>query len=200
MNTKLGYKYVTNIPGQQFPPTIYGHMTKVTNSWIFHNSEIHLLVVHSSIRAIACQQSLTVFGYVSKTIFVTSAVIYVAAVAVVNVAAVADSNVAAVAIISVAAVVDMNVATVALIYFAAVEVVNVAAVAVVNVAAVALIYVAAVALLTSSPTPATNPGVRCYNMKANPTGYLWSKNKCYQISSCQDMNSWKASIQNYTMV
>ena len=175
-------------------------MTKVTNSWIFHNPEIHSLV-HSSIRAVACQHSLTVTGYVNKTLFfVAAAVIYVAAVAVVNVAAVADSNIAAVAVISVAAVVDMNVAAVVLIYFAAVEVVNVAAVAVVNVAAVALIYVAAVALLTSSPTPATNPGVRCHNMKADPTGYLWSKNKCYQISSCQDMNSWKACIQNYTMV
>ena len=33
-------------------------------------------------------------------------------------------------------------------------------------------------MLTSSPTPGMEPKVRCHRMKANPTGYLWSKYEC----------------------
>ena len=33
-----------------------------------------------------------------------------------------------------------------------------------------------------------DPGVRCHEMKANPTEYLWSKYECFLISGCQDMN------------
>ena len=36
-----------------------------------------------------------------------------------------------------------------------------------------------------------DPGVRIHIMKANPTGYLWSKYKCFLISGCQDMEFWK---------
>ena len=27
-----------------------------------------------------------------------------------------------------------------------------------------------------------DPGVRCHGMKANPTGYLWSKSECFLMS------------------
>ena len=32
-----------------------------------------------------------------------------------------------------------------------------------------------------------DPGVRCLEMKANPTWYLWSKYECFLISGCQDI-------------
>ena len=32
-----------------------------------------------------------------------------------------------------------------------------------------------------------DPGVRSHGMKANRTGYLWSKYECFLISGCQDM-------------
>ena len=35
-----------------------------------------------------------------------------------------------------------------------------------------------------------DPGGRCHGMKANPTGYLWSKYECFLISDCQDMDFW----------
>ena len=33
-----------------------------------------------------------------------------------------------------------------------------------------------------------DPWVRCHGMKANPTGYLWSKYECFLMSGCQDMD------------
>ena len=36
-----------------------------------------------------------------------------------------------------------------------------------------------------------DPGVRCHGMKANPTGYLWSKYECFLISGCQDIDFQK---------
>ena len=33
-----------------------------------------------------------------------------------------------------------------------------------------------------------DPWVRCHGMKANRTGYLWSKNECFLMSGCQDMD------------
>ena len=33
-----------------------------------------------------------------------------------------------------------------------------------------------------------DPRVRCHRMKANPTGYLWSKYECFLMSGCQDMD------------
>ena len=33
-----------------------------------------------------------------------------------------------------------------------------------------------------------DPGVRCHGMKANPTGYLWSKYECFLMSGCQDID------------
>ena len=33
-----------------------------------------------------------------------------------------------------------------------------------------------------------DPRVRCHEMKANPTGYLWSKFECFLMSGCQDMD------------
>ena len=33
-----------------------------------------------------------------------------------------------------------------------------------------------------------DPRVRCHGMKANPTGYLWSKYECFLMSGCQDMD------------
>ena len=33
-----------------------------------------------------------------------------------------------------------------------------------------------------------DPWVRCHEMKANPTGYLWSKYECSPMSGCQDMD------------
>ena len=36
-----------------------------------------------------------------------------------------------------------------------------------------------------------DPGVRCHGMKANPTGYLWSKYECFLMSGCQDIDFYK---------
>ena len=36
--------------------------------------------------------------------------------------------------------------------------------------------------------PGLDPGARCHGMKANPTGYLWSKYECFLMSGCQDMD------------
>ena len=36
-----------------------------------------------------------------------------------------------------------------------------------------------------------DPGVRCHGMKANPTGYLWSKCECFLMSGCQDIDFYK---------
>ena len=36
-----------------------------------------------------------------------------------------------------------------------------------------------------------DPGVRCHGMKANPTGYLWSKYECFLMSGCQDKDFLK---------
>ena len=36
-----------------------------------------------------------------------------------------------------------------------------------------------------------DPGVRCHGMKANPTGYLWSKYECFLMSGCQDIDFQK---------
>ena len=36
-----------------------------------------------------------------------------------------------------------------------------------------------------------DPGLRCYGMKANPTGYLWTKYECFLMSGCQDIDFWK---------
>ena len=33
-----------------------------------------------------------------------------------------------------------------------------------------------------------DPGVSCHGMKANPTGYLWSKYECFLMSGCQDID------------
>ena len=33
-----------------------------------------------------------------------------------------------------------------------------------------------------------DPWVRCHGMKANPTGYLWSKYERFLMSGCQDMD------------
>ena len=33
-----------------------------------------------------------------------------------------------------------------------------------------------------------DPWVRCHGMKANPTGYLWSKYECFLMSGCKDMD------------
>ena len=38
-----------------------------------------------------------------------------------------------------------------------------------------------------------DPWVRCHGMKANPTGYLWSKYECFLMSGCQDMDLSKTS-------
>ena len=34
-------------------------------------------------------------------------------------------------------------------------------------------------------------GVQCQGMKANPTGYLWSKYECFLIRGCQDIDFLK---------
>ena len=39
-----------------------------------------------------------------------------------------------------------------------------------------------------SPTPGMDPGIRYHGMKANPTGYLWSKYECFLMSGCQDID------------
>ena len=36
-----------------------------------------------------------------------------------------------------------------------------------------------------------DPGVRCHGMRANPTGYLWSKYECFLMSGCQDIDFLK---------
>ena len=36
--------------------------------------------------------------------------------------------------------------------------------------------------------PGLDPGAGCHGMKANPTGYLWSKYECFLMSGCQDMD------------
>ena len=36
-----------------------------------------------------------------------------------------------------------------------------------------------------------DPGVRCHGMKANPTGYLWSKYESFLMSGCQDIDFYK---------
>ena len=36
--------------------------------------------------------------------------------------------------------------------------------------------------------PGMDPGVQCHGMKANPTGYLWSKYECFLMSGCQDID------------
>ena len=41
---------------------------------------------------------------------------------------------------------------------------------------------------TPAPPPGLDPGARCHGMKANPTGYLWSKYECFLMSGCQDMD------------
>ena len=33
-----------------------------------------------------------------------------------------------------------------------------------------------------------DPGVRCHGVKANPSGYLWSKYECFLMSGCSDMD------------
>ena len=33
-----------------------------------------------------------------------------------------------------------------------------------------------------------DPSVRCHGMKANPTGYLWSKYECFLMSGYKDMD------------
>ena len=38
------------------------------------------------------------------------------------------------------------------------------------------------------PPPGMDPGVRCHGMKANPTGYLWSKYEGFLMSVCEDMD------------
>ena len=39
-----------------------------------------------------------------------------------------------------------------------------------------------------------DPGVQCHGMKANPTGYLWSKYECFLMSGCQDI-----LLENFNM-
>ena len=36
--------------------------------------------------------------------------------------------------------------------------------------------------------PGMDPWVRYHGMKANPTGYLWSKSECFLINGYQDMD------------
>ena len=36
--------------------------------------------------------------------------------------------------------------------------------------------------------PGMDPRVQCHGMKANPTGYLWSKYECFLMSGCQDID------------
>ena len=36
-----------------------------------------------------------------------------------------------------------------------------------------------------------DPGVQCHGMKANPTGYLWSKYEYFLMSGCQDIDFLK---------
>ena len=43
-------------------------------------------------------------------------------------------------------------------------------------------------VLYSAPSPGLDPGAWCHGMKANPTGYLWSKYECFLKSGCQDMD------------
>ena len=43
-----------------------------------------------------------------------------------------------------------------------------------------------------------DPGVRCHGMKANPTGYLWSKYECFLMSGCQDIDFYKTLPQSGT--
>ena len=38
------------------------------------------------------------------------------------------------------------------------------------------------------PHTGLEPGDRCHGMKANPTGYQWSKYECFLMSGCQDMD------------
>ena len=33
-----------------------------------------------------------------------------------------------------------------------------------------------------------DPWVRCHGMKANPTGYLWSKYEFFLMSGCKDID------------
>ena len=42
-------------------------------------------------------------------------------------------------------------------------------------------------ILTSSPTRGMDPGVRSHGMKANPPGYLWSKDECFLMSGWWDI-------------
>ena len=39
-----------------------------------------------------------------------------------------------------------------------------------------------------APSTGMDPGVRRHGMKANHTGYLWSKHECILISGCRDMD------------
>ena len=39
-----------------------------------------------------------------------------------------------------------------------------------------------------APPPGLDPAARCHGMKANPTGYLWSKYECFLMSGFQDMD------------
>ena len=39
-----------------------------------------------------------------------------------------------------------------------------------------------------APPPGMDPWVRCHGMKANPTGYLWSKYEFFLMSGCKDID------------
>ena len=39
-----------------------------------------------------------------------------------------------------------------------------------------------------APSTGTDPGVRWHGMKANLTGYPWSKHECILMSGCRDMD------------
>ena len=46
------------------------------------------------------------------------------------------------------------------------------------------------------PSPGMDPGVCCHVMKANPSGYPWSKYECFYINDCQDILTSRKLTKN----
>ena len=49
--------------------------------------------------------------------------------------------------------------------------------------------------------PGMDPWVRYHGMKANPTGYLWSKSECFLINGYQDMDKilHSGNVQDFNL-
>ena len=50
-------------------------------------------------------------------------------------------------------------------------------------------------LLTSSPIPGMDSGIRCHEMKRNPTGYLWSAYESPLVKDSQDIDFYNTISQ-----